>query len=217
MKKNLIAMLAAVALTAGLATDSFALPMDESTLVAYNNPNNIIYIDWMVIDAGAINANYAGSYAYLYQLEVPVAANQGIEQFSVYFNTVGLVQEVGFLAGDDLDDLTAYHAAHTVGGEYEPTSMQAFTGTGYSQDILGGSVTWQFDPFSGVYESDTMYFIHPNPPTLGDGRALDGTAWVTDVQGAELVPVPTVPDATATIILLGAAVMGLGLAARKLA
>ena len=213
MSKKLFVVLAVAVMVLGFAPVSKALIYDESTMgIALGNPHSDLYVDWMVLSPDEWNGP---GYLYMYQLEVPANVTTSPEHYTVSFDTSDVIS-YGYWMSDDLDVATGVHPAHTVGGESEPylfpTEFSVITTLNpdnISWDLIGG--------LPAGYESPTLYFVHPNAPVMGDAFVLDGAAWGSGAPHGEQVPVPAVPDATTTIILLGAAVMGLGLAARKLA
>lgn len=101
---------------------------------------------------------------------------------------------------------------------FDATSLntQILLGTGLINDH--SSVTWFFTPLNQG-SSITLSFSSTLPPVLGEGGANDHNPpapWSTSADLGTKLPVPGVPDGGTTVMLLGAALSGLGLIRRKL-
>jgi hypothetical protein len=209
----------AVAVALALAATSQAVIMDESTLGSYPMPGRDLYVDWIVQDAASFG--FAGSYAYLYQLEVPVGTGTKPDIFTVTFDTSGVIV-YGSIAGDDLDFAT-FHPAHTVGGEGEGYALSTVPAVA---TLASDNISWSFvGGLTPGTESMTLFFIDPRPPTLGVGGAQDGSPpspWSSLATGGELVPIPgdpethEIPDGGSTVLLLGVALSALGFVAKRI-
>ena len=94
----------------------------------------------------------------------------------------------------------------------------AVTGGNFTSQSLSG-LFWTFAPVLDNGVSGVLDFTSLLSPALGNANAQDSnppSPWAS-VPGGQQVPVPTVPDGGTTVMLLGAALSGLGLLRKKLA
>jgi hypothetical protein len=219
MTTKTMKMLGVAAMAAAcFASTAPAVEMDESTLGSFPQPGTDLFVDWMVTDAAAFG--YAGAYAYMYQVEVPENVGTRPEIFTVSFDTANVL-DYGFLAGDDLDLVTLYHVAHASAGDHEGFALEQRP---IIATLNSDNISWFFQGgLSPGSQSETVYFIDPNPPRPGIGGAQNGappSPWSSQAPTGEPVPVPggdnqRVPDAGSSVLLLGAALSSLGIMMKK--
>jgi VPDSG-CTERM motif len=93
--------------------------------------------------------------------------------------------------------------------------------SGNYDSSTGGGITWKaFTPVAAGSSSGILFFMSDLAPIFGAGNASDAvppSPWATIFPGGSPIPVPTVPDGGTTVLLLGAALSGLGLLRKKLA
>ncbi|MFA0761123.1 MAG: hypothetical protein HZLCBSQH_001227 [Candidatus Fervidibacterota bacterium] len=237
--RGLVVALMTVGLMVGLGARSFAAPLlpplpntppfpvvaGESKLAEIITPNDFIRIDWIVQDATPFG--FPNFFAYLYQIENTTGTGDGIRSFNVSFSTSPLTI-AGVLGGDNLDSVSAFHAAHTAAnfpnlGPPPPAEVEPIPGTinpsnanDYSVFISPTGVSWNINnanipPGS---QSITLFIIDPRPPMYGMGVAQDsGKQWRTGQtlvpgQFGDPVPVPSPEPATLVLLSLGLGIVG---------
>lgn len=237
----LVALVGVSPVLAGPIPPSFVgLPASgESTLGSFFMPGFDLAVDWTVstylggltdmsnLGNGALGA---GGFLYMYQIENITGAPNGPDIFTVTlpFGT-GSILGAGFIAGDDLDSLSAFHSAHDIAGEFGdigasaagvPLTLQSSTATGFSStvSVAGGNVSWLFENGSGVrqellpgHETDTLFLVSTLPPAYGIGGAQDGSLpspWNSLAVTGQKVPVPTPEPSTLLSLGIGIAMFG---------
>jgi hypothetical protein len=228
MKKTALVLVAAAMVFGGVSYASILPPLSpqpvagETALIdsfAAGNPT-IGYVDWIVLNPadytdtafeGLVTDVSGGAvlsqYLYLYQVESMLnGAN---------FFTVDAAAAYVSAAGANAGDLDAVHNAGVfanLAGENEVAAGLVFPNL-WNTDP--DNTTWVFivPPVDSGKESDVLWITSDWAPVYNRGNLQDGQ------NGSGMVPVPkpAVPDAGSTVMLLGFAVTGLGLLARRLA